>query len=392
MKTRTLFLWLAAATLAAAQTPVGTVRVNPNTGALVSPTASTFRSANGIGTSTFDGAFSSLSGTPAAVTAIGANTGTVNLSGLTLTLPAGFATLTGTQTLTNKALSGGSNTLSAIGNGSLTNSAITIGGTSTALGGTITTTTILDSLGSTRGSVLERGESGWVAVTPGTSGYVWTSGGSGADPSWQAASGGGGDGSSLDDGGVTFGFSGSAWGPQSGDYAVSSHNGATYLTDAGFVGDGSALTSLPSSALTGALPALDGSALTGLSAASLTGAWSISTLGAVFTFGGFGTTLGMDGNGNLYLSAWSGGNKYGFDASAGTQPVITGDLTVSGSAGATSFTGDGSGLTALPATQLTGALPGAVADGTYTMGIGGSQNGTITITNGIITAVQEAMP
>jgi hypothetical protein len=33
----------------------------------------------------------------------------------------------------------------------------------------------------------------------------------------------------------------------------------------------------------------------------------------------------------------------------------------------------------------------AVADGTYTVGIGGTQNGTITITDGIITAVQEAI-
>lgn len=32
-----------------------------------------------------------------------------------------------------------------------------------------------------------------------------------------------------------------------------------------------------------------------------------------------------------------------------------------------------------------------VADGTYTVGIGGTQNGTITITNGIITAIQQAI-
>jgi len=33
-----------------------------------------------------------------------------------------------------------------------------------------------------------------------------------------------------------------------------------------------------------------------------------------------------------------------------------------------------------------------VSDGTYTVGIGGSQNGTITTRNGVITAVQEAQP
>ena len=32
-----------------------------------------------------------------------------------------------------------------------------------------------------------------------------------------------------------------------------------------------------------------------------------------------------------------------------------------------------------------------VADGTYTVGIGGTTNGTITVVNGIITAIQEAV-
>jgi len=50
------------------------------------------------------------------------------------------ATLTDTQTLTNKSISGGSNTLSAIPNASLTNSAITINGSPVSLGGSITVT------------------------------------------------------------------------------------------------------------------------------------------------------------------------------------------------------------------------------------------------------------
>jgi hypothetical protein len=60
----------------------------------------------------------------------------------TLTLPTSTDTLVGratTDTLTNKSISGSTNTLSNIGNASLTNSSITIGSTSVSLGGTITT-------------------------------------------------------------------------------------------------------------------------------------------------------------------------------------------------------------------------------------------------------------
>lgn len=51
---------------------------------------------------------------------------------------------------------------------------------------------ILDALiGSTRGGVLYRGESGWALLAPSTAGYVLTNGGAGADPSWAAPGGGG---------------------------------------------------------------------------------------------------------------------------------------------------------------------------------------------------------
>jgi hypothetical protein len=49
----------------------------------------------------------------------------------------------------------------------------------------------LDSIGSTRGSILERGASTWGIVVPGTSGLPWVSNGAGADPAYQALTGSG---------------------------------------------------------------------------------------------------------------------------------------------------------------------------------------------------------
>lgn len=51
-----------------------------------------------------------------------------------------------------------------------------------------TLSALIDVIGSTRGSVLYRGASGWAALTPGTSGFVLTSGGAGADPAWVVSS------------------------------------------------------------------------------------------------------------------------------------------------------------------------------------------------------------
>lgn len=99
---------------------------------------------------------------------------------------------TDTQTLTNKTISGSSNTLSNIANASLTNSSITIGGASTALGSSVTASAILDSISTTRGAILYRGASGWAALTPGTDGYFLASNGTGADPAYEAGGGGGG--------------------------------------------------------------------------------------------------------------------------------------------------------------------------------------------------------
>ena len=71
---------------------------------------------------------------------------TTSLSGTELTIATDGAvvTETSTDTLTNKTISGASNTLSNIGNSSLTNSSLTIGADTISLGGTQTTITNLN--------------------------------------------------------------------------------------------------------------------------------------------------------------------------------------------------------------------------------------------------------
>jgi trimeric autotransporter adhesin len=104
-------------------------------------------------------------GSSATITANTTNTLTIGtgLSGtsfngsapVTIAIDSTVATLTGAQTLTNKSISGSTNTLSNIGNSSLTNSQITLGTTNIALGGTSLTPAGLTSVTVTQNPVAD---------------------------------------------------------------------------------------------------------------------------------------------------------------------------------------------------------------------------------------------
>ena len=83
-------------------------------------------------------AFAIGSGVTSISTGTGLTGGPITSIG-TISIDSTVATLTGTQTLTNKTISGANNTLSNIGNSSLTNSSVTIGSNSVSLGGTLST-------------------------------------------------------------------------------------------------------------------------------------------------------------------------------------------------------------------------------------------------------------
>jgi len=77
----------------------------------------------------------------------GLSGGSYDGSGIvTVAIDSTVATLSGTQTLTNKSISGSTNTLTNIPNSALTNSSVTIGSTNVALGGTVTTLAGLTSI------------------------------------------------------------------------------------------------------------------------------------------------------------------------------------------------------------------------------------------------------
>jgi hypothetical protein len=112
--------------------------------------AGTYGSASGVPVVTVDnrGRISSISVAPAVTggtvteidTGYGLLGGPITVAGTISVDTSVIATLSGIQTLTNKTISGSSNTLTSIGNSSLVNSQVTINGSTVSLGGSITIT------------------------------------------------------------------------------------------------------------------------------------------------------------------------------------------------------------------------------------------------------------
>ena len=245
----------------------------------------------------------------------------------TLTLPTSTDTLVGratTDTLTNKTISGASNTLSNIGNASLTNSSVTIGSTSVALGATVTTFAGLASVTSTSFVGALTGNAS--TVTDG----VYTTG-SYADPSWIT---------SLAGSKISGNITGNA-ANVTGTVAVA--NGGTSATTA-------------AGARTALLPTFTGNA------------------GKAVVVNGTGTDI-------EYVTLSGTGTVTSVDVSGGTTGLTTsgGPITVSGTitlAGTLAIANGGSGATTAQA--AINAFAGGVTSGFYLRG-----NGTNVVLNTI---------
>jgi len=155
---------------------------------------------------------------------------------------------------------------------------------------------LLDSLTTTRGSIIIRGASGWTALVPDTAGYVLTDGGVGADPYWAAGGGGGGTpgGSSgqgqYNNAGAFGGYT------VGGDCTADFTTGVFTCTTLNSVSPGAFFSGTDAGNLTGTVSVNRFNSGTGASASTYLrgdGTWVTPTISAVtsVTFTGDGTVL-----------------------------------------------------------------------------------------------------
>jgi len=264
---------------------------------------------------------------------------TISNSG-TLTLPTSTDTLVGratTDTLTNKTISGSSNTLSNIGNASLTNSSLTIGSTSVSLGGTTTTLAGLTSVTATSfvGALTGNADT----VTNG----VYTTG-SYSNPSWITG---------LAGSKISGDISGNA-ANVTGTVAVA--NGGTGATNASGARTNLGLvigTDVPSPTGTGASGTW-GISITG-SAGSVGGTVAVANGGTgATTAAGARTNLlpSFTGNAGKVVAVNAGATDIEYITAAGTGTVTS--VAVSG--GTTGLTTSGGPITAAGTITLAGTL------------------------------------
>lgn len=168
--------------------------------------------------------------------------------------------------------------------------------------------TVLDGLTTTQGSIIYRGVSGWTALTPGTSGYLLTTNGAGANPSWTAAPASGVT-------SISFGSTGllpntASTGAVSVSGTLGTGYGGTGLTT--FTSGGAVYASSASALTTGTLPTTAGG--TGLTSFTSGGAVYATSTSALTT-GILPATSGGTGNSSytsgdlLYASSSTGIGK-----------------------------------------------------------------------------------
>lgn len=168
--------------------------------------------------------------------------------------------------------------------------------------------TVLDGLTTTQGSVIYRGVSGWTALTPGTAGYLLTTNGAGADPSWSAAAASGVTSISFGSTGLTP--NSASTGAISVAGTLGTGYGGTGLTT--FTANGAVYASNASTLTTGTLPTTaGGTGLTSFTSGGAVYASNTSTL----TTGTLPASAGGTGNSSytsgdlLYASSSTGVGK-----------------------------------------------------------------------------------